>query len=110
MEVMYNRKTGQRLEVYAFDVDHATAFYYDSRLAATNGGNGWQKIQAKLLIPEAYVNHADGTFMSKTERNDIKHHLKLVDAIWECTDGTQYSHSAIEFAINHQRTLMQEGK
>jgi len=108
MEVMYHRKTGQRFEVYAFDADHNAALYYDPCLASNNGGNGWQKIQTKFLIPEAYTNHVDGSFMSKTERNDVKSHLKLVDAIWECTDGTQYAHSQLDYAINHQRNLLKE--
>lgn len=110
MEVMYNRKTGDRLEVFGFDVDHSVALYYSPALAATNGGNGWQKIQCKLLIPEAYADKSNGSFMSKTERNDVKSHLKLVDAVWQCTDGLCYTHKAIDEAIEHQRQLMKEDK
>ena len=106
MEIMYDRKTKRRLEVFAFDVDHGIALYYDSRLASGNGGNGFQKIPIKNLIPEAYYCVASESFMSKTERNDIKSHLKLAAAIWECEDGVQYPHSEIDFAIEHQRELM----
>lgn len=107
MEIMYMRKTGRRVEVYGFDVDHGNALYYDPNVAATNGGNGWQKVPYKQLIPEAYVNKKNSTFMSKTERNEVKARLKLVDAIWECEDGTKYTHAAIEDAIDHQRKLME---
>lgn len=107
MEIMYIRKTGRRVEVYGFDVDHGNALYYDPNIAATNGGNGWQKVPYKQLIPEAYVNKKDSTFMSKTERNEVKARMKLVDAIWECEDGTKYTHAAIEDAIDHQRKLME---
>lgn len=106
MDVMYDRKTGQRLEVFGIDVDHNTAIYYDSRLASSNGGNGWQKIQVRHLIPEAYYDKAGRAFMSKTERNDIKSHLTLVDAVWQCEDGMRFTHKALDQAIEHQKELM----
>ena len=108
MDIMYHRKTGERIEVYGFDVDHAVALYYDPKIAKGNGGNGWQKIQTKLLIPADYFNK--GSFVSKTERNAIKSKLKLIDAIWECEDGTRYDHASLEDAIEHQRELMKEDK
>ena len=107
MEIMYHRKTGMRYEVHGFDVDHGTALCYDTNQAARCNGQGWIKIPTKFLIPEAYANKITGEFMSKTERADIKHHLKLVEAIWECEDGSQFDHAHIDDAIEHQRKLMQ---
>ena len=106
MEIMYIRKTGERVEVYGFDVDHMNALCYNTNIASNSNGNGWQVMPTKKLIPEAYVNKADGTYMSKTERNDVKSHLKLVDAVWQCTDGLCFTHKNIEGAINHQRELL----
>lgn len=106
MEIMYDRKTGRRYEVYGIDVDHKTALCYDSSQATRQNGAGWTKISIKPLIPEAYFDKVSCTYMSKTERNEIKSNLKLVDAIWECTDGTRFTHEAIEHAIDHQRQLL----
>lgn len=106
MEVMYDRKTGKRYEVFGFDVDHLTALCFDGDQASRSGGNGWKKIPAKTLIPEEYANKTNGSYMSKTERNEIKHSLRLVDAVWECTDGRKFTHKAIDDAIEHQRQLM----
>lgn len=110
METMYYKKTGRKYEVYGFDVEHGMALCFDPNAPATGKGNGWVKVATKSLIPEAYTNKADFSFMSKTERAEIKHHLKLVDAIWECEDGTRYTHAAIDDAIEHQRQLMSVNK
>ena len=108
MDLMFNRKTNSQVEVYAIDVDHNTAMFYDSKLASTNGGNGWQKCPMKWLIPLEYVNN--GEYVSKTERNSVKSKLQLVDAVWQCTDGLCFTHKNLEGAIAHQRDLMKEEK
>ena len=106
MDVMYNKKTGERVEVFAIDVDHNTAMFFNTSLAAKNGGNGWQKAPMKQLIPEAYYEPKSGTYISKTERNEVKSRLHLVDAIWECEDGVRFTHKDIDSAIEHQRSIM----
>ena len=108
MDLMFNRKSKAQVEVYAIDVDHGIAMFYDSQLASKNNGNGWQKCPMKQLIPIDYVH--EGEYMSKTERNNVKSHLKLVDAVWQCEDGLCFTHSNIEKAIEHQRELMKEDK
>ncbi len=107
---MYDKKNNRKYEVYGFDVEHGMALCFDANIPATSKGSGWVKIATKSLIPEAYTNKANASFMSKTERADIKHHLKLVDAIWECEDGVKYTHAALDDAIEHQRQLMLDGK
>ena len=106
MEVMYSRKCGKRYEVYGFDVEHNMAICFDPEQASRSNGQGWCKISYKHLVPEAYADKITGQFMSKTERNAIKHNLKLVSAVWECTDGTQFDHSQIDEAIEYQKSLM----
>ena len=109
MEIMYDKKSKRRYEVYGFDVDHGVALCFDANIPGSGKGCGWVKVAMKSLIPEAYTNKQDMSFMSKTERADIKHHLKIVDAIWECEDGKRYTHAALDDAIEHQRKLMQQG-
>ena len=106
MEIMYEKKGGHRYEVYGFDVDHGMALCFDPNIPGAGKGSGWVKVAIKSLIPEEYTNKSNTSFMSKTERADIKHRLKLVDAIWECEDGKQYTHAALDDAIEHQRKLM----
>lgn len=106
MEIMYSRKCGKRYEVYGFDVEHNMALCFDPELASRSNGQGWCKILHKILVPEAYADKITGQFMSKTERNAIKHNLKLVSATWECSDGKQFDHSQIDEAIEYQKSLM----
>lgn len=106
MEIMYNRKNGVRYEVYGIDVDHGVAMCYNSSLAHKSNGNGWEKVQMKLLIPEDFYDGANKKYVSKTERNEVKSHLKLVDAVWETTDGQRYTHAGLDTAIDHQRKLL----
>ena len=109
MDIMYNKKLNTQVEVYAFDVDHGVALFYDPRIARGNGGNGWQKCPIKQIVPVEYVT-SNGEYISKTERNKVKSRLKLVDAIWECEDGKRFNHQNIEDAIEYQRELMKEDK
>lgn len=101
MEVMYSRKAGKRYEVYGFDDGMAVCF--DPELAARSH-SGWCKIKYKDLIPEVYADN--GKFMSKTERNNIKHKLRLLYAEWACTDGMTYT--SVNDAIEHQKSLMED--
>lgn len=105
MDIMYMKGSQKPLEVYGFDVEHGTALCFDPSIPASNKGSGWLKIQTKQLIPEKYVNKTDATFMSQTERNQIKRQLRIVNATWECTDGQTYDHEHIEQAIAHQREI-----
>ena len=104
MITMFNKKTNSNVEVYAFSIDNSMALCYNPSQAANNNGNGWQKCSVKYLIPLDYVSH--GEYISKTERNNVKSRLKIVDAVWQCTDGLCFSHREIEKAIDHQRELM----
>ena len=107
MEVMFLRKTGRRYEVHAIDVDHGLALCYNTDLAHKCNGNGWEKVPLKQLIPESFYDSANKKYASKTERNEIKSHLKLVDAVWETTDGRRYTHAGLDAAIEHQRKLIE---
>ena len=108
MEIMYDKKSNRKYEVYGFDVEHGVALCFDANIPGTKRGSGWIKVQTKSLIPEEYVNKTNGSFMSKTERSEIKHHLRLIDAIWECEDGKRYTHQELDEAIEHQRQLLVE--
>ena len=112
MEVMYHRKNGKRYEVYHYitDGNHVVAVCFDTDQAGRCNGAGWCRMRLKDLVPEAHANTLTGEFQSNTERAKIKHQLKLVDAIWECTDGCRYEHSAIEEAMEHQKMLMEMNK
>lgn len=107
MTIMYHRKTGRRYEVHSFDVDHNVALCYDANEAAKNG-QGWIKIGYKHLIPEEYYNIASQSFQSKTERNKLKAKLRLVDPIWECTDGSQFDEEHLDEAIEYQKQLEEQ--
>ena len=106
MITMFNKKTNSNVEVYAFNIDNSMALCYNPSQAANNNGNGWQKCSVKNLIPLGYVNN--GEYISKTERNNAKSQLKIVDAVWRCTDGMCFAHSNIEKAIDHQRELIKK--
>lgn len=106
---MYHRKNGKRYEVYEYRTEgaHTVAVCFDTEQAGRNNGAGWCRVRLRDLVPEAHANKATGEFQSNTERAKIKHQLKLVYAIWECTDGRRYDHSAIEEAMEHQKILME---
>ena len=107
MEIMYHRKNGKRYEVYQyiFVDNHSYALCYDTDQAG-QCGQGWCRMRLKDLVPEAHANPITGQFMSTTERNKVKRHLKLVAATWQAEDGTQFDHEHIEDAIEYQRQLM----
>lgn len=65
----------------------------------------WENVKPSRLIPEEYAVFIGNRLASKTERNRHKEHLKLVDAIWETTDGLTFRHAEIESAIEHQAML-----
>lgn len=111
---MYNKKTCEVVRVYNFTVDvtgSIIAVVFSNNLAAKNGGYGWQKVKASVLVPVDCVN-SNGEFVSKTKRNAIKSMLKLNKAEWVCTDGTAFEsnsydgHSGLELAIEHQSSIV----
>lgn len=108
MEIMYQRKSGKKLEVYNYfsDSRHTWAICFDPEFASRNNGQGWVRVKLTELVPEQHVNMATKQFMSKTERNRIKSQLKLCAAIWECTDGERFENHRLDEAIEHQRELM----
>ena len=106
MEVMYHRKSGERLEVYKIDVEHSVAIAYSMNMAGKQNGSGWTKVPIKYLIPAEHYSTEAKSFTSKSKLNKIKSRMKLVDAVWECEDGKRYTHDKINEAIEHQRTLM----
>ena len=105
MEVMYSR-SGKRYEVYAIDIVNNKAKCFDTDLAKKSGGNGWVDVKLSKLIPEKYYNVEMDRYMSMNERRTAKDHLTLIDATWQCDDGTKYPHSMIEQAISHQAELL----
>ena len=51
-------------------------------------GNGWSTVVAKSLIPVDYSN-VNGDFVSNSTLNKTK--VKLVNATFECSDGTRFT-------------------
>ena len=97
MEKMYFKKHNCLVHVYEFYSDkHLMAIIWTP--GGTDNGSGWMRVRAKDLIPMEYFDGASG-FQSKTYKNRIKERLKLVNATWECTDGTQFDNvnQAIEY-------------
>lgn len=107
MDVMYLRKSGERVLAFAFDVERglATIFVPGTAASTPNNGGGWKRVKQSELIPEEYYNKFANAFQSKTEKNKYKSRLQLVSATWRCTDGAEYDHSELEEAINHEREL-----
>lgn len=99
---MYYKQKSCNVEVYQF-FENRTALIYDPDQAAQSKGNGWQIVSMKKLIPLGYLTE-DMKFESKTTKNKIKKRLTLSQAIWTCTDGTNFEDC--EEAIAHERELM----
>lgn len=111
MDVMYLRKSGERVLVFAYDIEHnLAAVYVPSKAASTpKNGGGWMRVKQSDLIPEEYYNKLANSFQSKTEKNKYKSRLQLVTATWRCTDGKEFDHADLELAIQHERELDDEG-
>lgn len=112
MDVMYLRKSGQRVLVFAYDVERGLATIFDPGMAAStpNNGGGWKKVKQSELIPEEYYSKPSNCFQSKTEKNKYKSRLQLVTATWRCSDGSEYDHADLEDAISHERELELSGQ
>ena len=108
MDIMYDRKSGARYEVFHIDMIQRVALCFNSNVAKKNNGVGWVQIRLNNLIPEKYFNPSKGCYMSIHERNRAKKHLSLLDATWQTEDGRKYPHSMIEEAIAHQLDLLKD--
>ena len=104
MEVFYTIGTHERVEVYSYLPDGKNAYGFIPNRVNENGKGGWNTIQLKTLIPEAYADKYIAGFHSKTERNRIKQRLELALALWRCTDGSWAIN--LDDAIDHERELM----
>lgn len=106
---MTERNTGNIVRVYQFLVDNGNpkALVFDPAFAGKQNGNGWRFLTMKTLIPKDYAGE-DGKFQSKTIKNKAKDRMTLVDAIWRCTDGTEFKHADLEQAITHELELMEK--
>ena len=100
---MYFKQKNCNVDVYQF-FENRTALVYDPHQAAQSKGNGWQIVSTKNLIPLDYLTE-DMKFESKTTKNKIKKRLTLSQAIWTCTDGTDFENC--NEAIAYERKLME---
>ena len=98
MEKMYFKKHNCLVHVYNIYQDkHLMALIWTP--GDTQNGSGWMKVRAKELVPMEYFDGNAG-FQSKSYRNRIKQRLQLVNATWECTDGTQFDN--VKQAIDYE--------
>ena len=97
-------------EVHLFQIDMPTkqALIWSPQQAAQANGSGWLRVPLKRLLPTEFANHVDGSYMSKSERNEIISHITPENTIWTTTDGLRYDDK--EEAIAHQRELLNAEK
>lgn len=101
---LFNKENNTVVQVYHFYED-GTVLTFSPWLAGKQNGNGWQKTKIKNLVPKEYMNlFMNGTFISKTKRNQIKARLRLTKAEWTCTDGVAFD--SCDDAINHEAEIV----
>ena len=105
---MFNKNRKEICLVYDIDFEKRQATVFSpAMLAKTNGGTCWETISLKHLIPEEYgCMFAEKGYMTKTKKNQYKEMLKLKSAIWEATDGTEFSD--VEAAVEYQMHLSED--
>lgn len=106
MVEMRLRPSGSIVRVYSFNSD-GTAFIFDP-MAYMNNNQGMIKVKIGKLVPIDYPLHNSDACSKKKKKNKAKARLRLVDAVWESTDGIKYSHDCIEEAIQHELDLMEK--
>ncbi len=65
MEIMYNRKTTETIDVYKIDMDKKIALCFNRRQAMKQNGVGWQFVALNNLVP---VSCTDVLNMLKEEK------------------------------------------
>lgn len=106
---MWNKQTNCDVDVYEMNINDKNCLVYNPQLAGNQCGNGWQIVARKSLIPYPYAETYKIPSMTKTKYNKAKSHLKLVEALWETTDGHQFCHENISEAVNYQMSLDEKG-
>jgi hypothetical protein len=101
------RKSGEIARVYHIDDDGLATIWTDHNYQK-NQGYGWEKVKLTALMPIDYARYQDGLSPSKTQKNKAKERLKLIDAVWETTNGTRYSHADLGYAIAEELDLMKK--
>ena len=101
-EEMRLRPNGEIVRVYAIENEIATIFNPSQFMKSDQG---WQRISVKKLVPVDYELHNAQT-VSKTQKNKAKNRIKLIDAVWETSDGIKWEHKYLESAISHELVLM----
>lgn len=106
MEKMYFKKHNCLVHVYSIYQDkHLMALIWTP--GDTQNGSGWMKVRAKELLSMEYYNGSSG-FESKSYRNRVKQRLTLINATWECTDGTQFDN--VREAIDYEKVIYEHEK
>lgn len=94
---MRMKKTGDGVEVYGFVNDKAVCFDLGKY---KNQNQGMFLADLKALVPyDAYVKKETGV-----GKASAKARVKLVSAVWACTDGEQFT--CHEDAIDHEVQIM----
>ncbi len=96
------KPSGSIVQVYRF-LEDGNALIFDPDQYA-NKNQGLIKVSWRRLIPKEYP--VDCNAPSKSKKNKAKARMKLIDAIWETTDGVRFKHEEIENAIAHELSLM----
>ena len=105
MDKMFYIKGNRDVEVYSYDVANKNALCYSPN---PNNGLAWEIIKMNKLIPYPHANIYKRDNFSKTIYNKAKSRLKLINAIWQTSDGLNFNHSNIENAVHHELNLMEK--
>lgn len=101
-EEMRMRKSGNVVRVY--DISNGVATIFNPEMYQKNN-NGWVNVKVSQLVPMDFP--ADcREYVSKTRKNKAKSRMRLVDAVWEASDGTVWEHKDIDKAIQHELEIM----
>ena len=105
-EEMRLRPNGEIVRVYSIDASTGNArIWCASQFMKSD--QGWQTVKSNKLVPVDFPLHSE-LHLSNTKKNNAKKRLKLVDAVWETTDGLTWSHEHLEDAVVHEAELMKK--
>lgn len=102
---MMTRGTKEKVRVYHIDNCGTATIWSPSQYH--KGAGGWLRLPLTKMMPVDFAPGGENE-ISMTQKNKAKKRLKLLDAVWQASDGSIYPHKELDDAIRHELDIMQK--